>query len=158
LGISGATTTDATFGGNILGSAGYNAWLDGITGAGTHDRLDFNNPTSGSGYSLNFLTTTGSLQVVGSGFTPAVGQVFNLLDWAGLVTTNFTGFTFNTGYLTGNSDEGTDLDLPDLTGSGLAWDFSRFTISGNIVIVPEPSRTLLLMLGLTGLVTRGRRK
>ena len=158
LGISGATTTDATFGGNILGSAGYNAWLDGITGTGTHDRLDFNNPTSGSGYNLNFLTTTGSLQVVGSGFTPAVGQVFNLLDWAGLVTTNFTGFTFNIGYLTGNSDEGTDLDLPDLTGSGLAWDFSRFTSSGNIIIVPESSRTLLLMLGLTGLLTRRRRK
>ena len=160
LGISGATTTDATYGNNALGSAGYNAWLDGITGVGTHDRLSFTNPGSGTGYNVNILTTTGSLQVAGSGFVPQDGQVFNLLDWSNLVTTNFTGFTFNSGYLSGNGDEGADLDLPDISSSGFLWDFSRFTTSGNIAvvsIVPEPSRTLLLMLGLVGLMTRRRR-
>jgi autotransporter-associated beta strand protein len=160
LGISGATTTDATYGGNALGSAGYNAWLDGITGVGTHDRLSFTNPGSGTGYNVNFLTTTGSLQVAGSGFVPQDGQVFNLLDWSNLVTTNFTGFNFNSGYLTGNNDEGADLNLPDISSFGLLWDFSRFTASGNIAvvsIVPEPSRALLLMLGLVGLMTRRRR-
>jgi autotransporter-associated beta strand protein len=160
LGISGATTTDATYGGNALGSAGYNAWLDGITGVGTHDRLSFTNPGSGTGYNVNFLTTTGSLQVAGSGFVPQDGQVFNLLDWSNLVTTNFTGFNFNSGYLTGNNDEGADLNLPDISSFGLLWDISRFTFSGNIAvvsIVPEPSRALLLMLGLLGLATRRRR-
>ncbi len=158
LGISTPTITNATFGGNVLGSAGYNAWVDAISGVGSHDRLVFNNPTSGTGYNLDFLTTTGSLQVVGSTYTPAIGQVFNLLDWASLVNPNFSGFTFNTGYLTGNGDEGADLDLPDITASGLRWDFSRFTTSGTIVVVPEPSRALLLMLGLVGMMMHRRRK
>lgn len=160
LGISGATTTDATFGGNAVGSAGYNAFVDAVTGVGSHDRLVFNSPTSGTGYNLNFLTTTGSLQVVGSSFTPAAGQIFNLMDWASLVTTNFSGFSFNSGHLIGNGDEGTDLDLPDLSSTGLLWDFSRFTTSGNIaiVVIPEPSRALLLLLGLAGLVARRSRR
>jgi autotransporter-associated beta strand protein len=160
LGISGATTTDATFGGNAIGSAGYNALVDAVIGVGSHDRLVFNNPTGGTGYTLDFLTTTGKLEIVGSSFTPQMGQIFNLLDWSNLVATNFTGFTYNSGYLTGNNDEGADLDLPDISSSGLLWDFSRFTTSGNIAvvsIVPEPSRALLLMLGLVGLMTRRRR-
>jgi autotransporter-associated beta strand protein len=159
LGISGATLTDATYGGNTLGSAGYNAWLDGVIGVGLHDRLVFNNPTAGTGYNLNFLTHTGSLQIIGSSFIPADGQVFNLLDWSNLVTPNFTGFTFSTGYLTGNGDEGADLDLPDISGTGLLWDFSRFSTSGNIavILIPEPSRALLLVGGLLALVMRRRR-
>jgi hypothetical protein len=159
LGISGATLTDATYGGNTLGSAGYNAWLDGVIGVGLHDRLVFNNPTAGTGYNLNFLTHTGSLQIIGSSFIPADGQVFNLLDWSNLVSPNFTGFTFSTGYLTGNGDEGADLDLPDISGTGLLWDFSRFSTSGNIAVifVPEPSRALLLIAGLLASVMRRRR-
>lgn len=158
LGITDATVTDATYGGNALGSAGYNAWVDAISGTGSHDRLVFNDPASGSGYSLDFLTTTGSLQIVGDNFTPQQGMAFNLLDWGSLVTTNFAGFTFTTGsYLVGNGDEGSDLDLPDLSASGLTWDFSRFTTSGVIVVVPEPSRSLLVLLGLlTTLLRRGR--
>jgi autotransporter-associated beta strand protein len=159
LGLSAATTTDATLGGgNEIGSAGYNSWLDGVTGAGNHDRIIFNNPTTGTGYNLNFLTTTGSLQINGNDFTPSFGQVFNLLDWSNLVTTNFSGFSYNTGYLIGNGDEGSDLDLPDLSAVGLVWDFSRFTISGNIAIVPEPSRALLMFVGLCGLLLRRRRR
>ncbi len=157
LGITGATVTDATYGGNVLGSAGYDAWVDSISGTGSHDRLVFSDPTSGSGYSLDFLTTTGSLQIVGDGFTAEQGMAFNLLDWGSLVSANFTGFTFNGGYLLGNGDEGADLDLPDLSAAGLAWDFSRFTTSGVIVIVPEPSRALLLLVGMLGLLLRRRR-
>jgi autotransporter-associated beta strand protein len=160
LGISGATATNATFDGHAIGSGDYNALVDAVTGVGSHDRLVFNNPTSGSGYTLDFLNTTGKLEVVGSSFTPQKGQIFNLLDWGNLVTTNnFTGFTFNSGYLTGNGDEGTDLDLPNLDSgvSGLYWDVSRFTASGNIVVVPEPSRVLLLLTGLVAMVPRRRR-
>ncbi|MEZ5387350.1 MAG: autotransporter-associated beta strand repeat-containing protein [Prosthecobacter sp.] len=157
LGISGATLTDASYGGNLLGSAGYNAWADGVSGVGSHDRLVFNDPVAGSGYSLSFLTTTGSLQIVADSFVPQQGMAFNLLDWGGLVTPDFTGFTFNSGYLVGNGDEGADLDLPDLSAAGLAWDFSRFTTSGVVVIVPEPSRALLLLLGIMGVLLRRRR-
>jgi fibronectin-binding autotransporter adhesin len=157
LGLTGATLTDASYGGNVLGSAGYNAWADAISGAGNHDRLVFNDPASGSGYNLDILTTSGSLQIVADNFTPEQGMAFNLLDWGSLVTADFTGFTFDSGYLIGNGDEGADLDLPDLTGLGLAWDFSRFTASGVIVIVPEPSRALLLMLGFGMGMFRRRR-
>jgi len=155
LGISTPTTTDATFGGHAFGSAGYQAWVDAAAGAGGHDRLVFNNPDSGSGYNLDFLTTTGSLQVVGVDFTPAKGQVFNLLDWGSRVTPNFTGFSFNkVGGLTGNGDEGAGLDLPDITASGLRWDVSRLAISGAVAVVPEPASALLFLAGLVGLVTR----
>ena len=86
--------------------------------------------------------------------------MFNLLDWSNLVTPNFAGFTYTGGFLTGNGDEGADLDLPDLNSlvTGLYWDFSRFTTSGVVVIVPEPSRALLIMVGLAGFVTRRNRK
>lgn len=157
LGISGATLTDATYGGNVLGSAGYDAWVDSISGTGSHDRLVFNDPASGTGYNLDFLTTTGSLQIVTDSFTPQLGMAFNLLDWGSLVTPNFSGFTFNGGYLVGNGDEGDDLDLPDLSAAGLSWDFSRFTTSGVIVIVPEPSRMVLLFAGMLAFGLRRRR-
>lgn len=157
LGINTATATDATFGGgNAVGSSGYNSWVDGITGVGTHDRLVFAQATDTNSYSLNFLTTTGSLAVVSDSFVPAAGQVFNLMDWSS-VSANFTGFTFNSVLLTGNGDEGADLDLPDISASGFFWDFSRFTTSGNIVVVPEPGRLLLLCFGLLGIFFRRRR-
>lgn len=155
--ITDATLEDSSLGGFTVGSSGYNNWVDGITGVGVHDRLVFNNPDSGTGYSLNFLTASGSLQIIGSGsFIPRAGQVFNLLDWSNQVTPNFTGFTFNSGLLVGNGDEGLDLDLPDLTGTGLAWDFSRFTTSGNVVVVPEPGRAILLLIGCIGALARRR--
>ncbi|MBE2284511.1 MAG: autotransporter-associated beta strand repeat-containing protein [Prosthecobacter sp.] len=158
LGITSATLEDGTFGGHEVGSIGYQAWIDAVAGTGSHDLLVFNNPAAGTGYTLNFLTTTGTLQVAPSSFTARSGQVFNLLDWSGMVTANFTGFSFNSGYLVGNGDEGADLDLPDLTGTGLFWDMSRFTLSGNIAIVPEPSRMLLILLGFMGMILRRSRR
>jgi hypothetical protein len=130
--------------------------VDTVSGVGTHDRLVF---LGSGGHNVSFLTSTGRLEVVGSGFTPERGQVFNLMDWSGLINPNpnFTGFTFNS-YVTGNGDEGADMDLPDISGSGLAWDLSRFTTSGNIVVIPEPSRTVLMLVGLAGLALRRRRR
>lgn len=159
LGITTAAQLDGTFGGAVaVGDATYTAWVDGVTGVGGHDRLVFNDPASGTGYTLNFLTTTGSFQVVGSGFTAQSGQVFNLMDWGTLVTKNFTGFTFTSGFVIGNGDEGADLDLPDLSGTGLFWDTSRLITSGNIVVVPEPGRAMLLLLGAVGCAFRRRRR
>jgi autotransporter-associated beta strand protein len=158
LDVSTPTTTDATLGGeNLIGSVGYNNWLDGISGFGGHDRLVFNNPAGGGSSTLSFLTTTGILQVRSHAFTPAYGQVFNLLDWGDLVSKTFSGFSFTSGYVTGNGDEGTELDLPFLP-SGLLWDTTRLTTSGNVGIIPEPSRALLVCLGLLGLLRRRRRE
>jgi hypothetical protein len=53
------------------------------------------------------------------------------------------------------------LILPDIVGSGFAWDLSAFTSSGNLSLVvsgvPEPSRMLLLGLSLLLLAVRRRR-
>ena len=63
-----------------------------------------------------------------------------------------------TGQLSRNSDEASGFDLPDISGSGYAWDISNFTTNGTIaiVLVPEPSR--LLLLGLTTGITLFRRR
>ncbi len=152
---------DPTFGGNAVGTAGYLAYVNDISrsqglGTGSHDLLSFNTAGDASGYDLNFLTTTGTLQIHGSGFTAEIGQVFNLLDWSNLVATNFTGFDLGTNYRDGAGDDASQFDLPTLT-AGLFWDVSQFTTSGIIIVVPEPSRVFLLLLGLAGLITRRQR-
>ena len=101
---------------------------------------------------------TGSRIVVnGTGYTPTAGDVFELLDWTGLLSAG----TFNIGTnlrtgANGDLNEG-DLDLPDISGTGY-WDV--FFGSGTLtltVIVPEPSRALILALGLASLLFRRRR-
>jgi autotransporter-associated beta strand protein len=156
LGVTTATnqtTLDPYFGGNLPGTPGYNAYVNSISGTGAHDKLVFN---GSSGSSLTF---AGNMQVTGSGFTPQKGQIFNLLDWASVVSTNFSNFNLGTNYRDGSGDNGSQFDLPDISGTGLGWDVSLFTTSGAIVIVPEPSRVLLILLGFFVLIpARGRRK
>jgi len=149
-------TTDATFGGNAVGSAGYNSFVDAVTGTGTHDQLVFN---GGAGSTLTF---SSNLTVQATGFTSAVGQVFNLLDWSAMTTSDFAGFNVGAAYRDGAGDNGSQFDLPDISTSGLSWDVSRFITSGNIAIVnlgvvPEPGRVLLLGLGFLGVLIRRRR-
>lgn len=150
LDISTPTTNDGSFGGFAIGSSGYNTWVNSITGVGGHDRLVFNG-TGGT------LTVAGNISVLPSGYTPHAGDVFNLLDWATVLTTDFSGFSVGTNYRDGSGDNGSQFDLPDISGSGLFWDVSNFTTSGNIVVVPEPGRTSLLFLAIGGLCLRRRR-
>ncbi|SKB06446.1 PEP-CTERM protein-sorting domain-containing protein [Prosthecobacter debontii] len=156
LSITSATNQsalDSTFGGNILGSAGYNAYVDAISGAGNHDQLVFN---GGTGSTLDF---SGRITVESASFTPVAGQVFNLLDWSSLIAADFS--SFNVGTLrNGADDDASQFNLPNISGSGLYWDVSRFTTSGALVIVavPEPSRALLLGGSLGLLMLRRRRR
>lgn len=162
LGISTANnhgSIDPTFGGHAIGSPDYVSYVNDIArsqglGSGSHDLLSFNTAADSTGYSL---TVGGNIQVVGSGFTAQAGQVFNLLDWSNLVSTNFSGFDVGVNYRDGSADDATQFNLPTLTG-GLFWDVSQFTTSGIlVVVVPEPGRALLLLLGLVGLFARRRR-
>ncbi len=149
---------DPTFGGNPVGTAGYFDYVNDLSrslgvGAGSHDLLSFNTAGDAAGYGL---VVTGNLQVTGSGFTAQLGQVFNLLDWSGVVTADFSGFNVGDNYRDGSGDDASQFNLPTL-GAGLFWDVSQFTTSGVIVVVPEPGRALLLLLGLAGILTRRRR-
>lgn len=155
LSISSATNQsalDPTFGGNAVGSPGYAAYVASISGAGDHDRLVFNGAT---GSTLDF---QGRLQVSATGFTPQLGQVFNLLDWSTLVSANFNGFDVGVNR-DGSNDSESQFNLPDISGSGFMWDVSQFTSTGSIIVVlvPEPGRALLLLLGLLTLFGRRRR-
>ncbi|WP_395730689.1 beta strand repeat-containing protein [Prosthecobacter sp.] len=97
-----------------------------------------------------------------AGFTPTATATFHLLDWSGLGAAPTFDSRYNyTGLVYGNGDTPAGLILPDLTGTGFAWDFSAFTSAGDLSIVvanvPEPSRALLLGLSLVLFVARRRR-
>lgn len=78
-------------------------------------------------------------------FSFADGNRWRLLDWGTL-----------SGSITGTSSALT-LDLPTLD-TGLFWDVSSLYTNGSIaVMIPEPSRTLFLALGLLTLTLRRRR-
>ncbi len=97
--------------------------------------------------------TIGTVRIIDNGYTPNYGDVFNLIDWVGAM-----GGTFNagTGFTSGGGIFG-DFDLPTLSG-GFAWDTSAFVQYGVVVVVPEPGRALLMLLGLMALFFRRRRR
>ena len=102
-----------------------------------------------TGASTTFTWNTGgklTLNNIGTPYTWVWGDVLNVVDWTSLVG----------GQIGGTFSAGTDIDLPSL-GTGLSWDTSRFATTGAIAVLPEPSRALLLLLGLLGLAFRRRR-
>jgi hypothetical protein len=82
----------------------------------------------------------------------AAGSSWQLIDWAGLIPTG--AFSNLTGSPIGNFDY-----LPDLSFQLLAWDVSNIYSTGivSVVVIPEPSRALLLMFGMLALFIRRRR-
>ncbi len=143
--VSGSGTLDFQSGSTII---------LGITASGTADLLNI------VGTGTNTLLFNSNLTVAAPGFVPTAPMIYNLLDWSGLsaAPTFDSRFTY-TGSLLGNGDEASGLDLPDISGSGYYWDISSFTTNGTIavVIAPEPSRLLLLVLALGMLLIRRRR-
>ncbi|QIF00993.1 autotransporter-associated beta strand repeat-containing protein [Roseimicrobium sp. ORNL1] len=91
-------------------------------------------------------------------YTPSFGETWHLIDWT--TSLDLTSFNVGTNFRTGADAAGNegDLDLPNLTPYGLFWDVSNFANDGTVSIVPEPSRMLLLLAGVMGLVMRRRRK
>ncbi len=84
-----------------------------------------------------------------SGWT--AGASWKLIDWAGLTP---TGTFSNLSTSIGNFN-----DMPDLSGLGLGWDVSALYTAGivSIAVIPEPSRAMLLLLGILALFFRRRR-
>lgn len=138
--------------------AAYTSWINGIPSdayssalsdpllANQHDKVN----VSGT---LTWAAGT-KVTLVNNGYNPMAGDIFNLFDWFGIIA---GGFNAGDPLRIGN-ETGTDLDLFDL-GGGFRWDTSLFTSQGILVVVaPEPSRMILLFVGLLGLgFTRRRR-
>ncbi|MFZ2277052.1 MAG: autotransporter-associated beta strand repeat-containing protein, partial [Prosthecobacter sp.] len=128
----------------------------GINPGGVSDMLQI---TGTGSTTVNF---NGNLTITAEAFTPTATATFHLLDWSGLGAAPTFDSRYNyTGLVYGSGDTPVGLILPDLTGTGFAWDFSAFTSAGDLSIVvanaPEPSRALLLGLSLALLVARRRR-
>ncbi len=157
LGLGGPTNAGALeplFGGHAPGSPEYDALVLSLAalngGAGDHDRLVFDGPGTAAFNGRMSLA-------LGGGFVPASGMVFNLLDWTALTDVDFSQFDSGPNLRDGASDQAGDFDLPDLSAYGLLWDVHLFTSHGVIAVVPEPTRALLLLLGLSALLGRRRR-
>ena len=150
--IGSGAATDALSFLTGVGSGELASW--NAAPAATSD-MDFINLTNGA-ISLGTRSGgagTGVIAIADLGYvtTAAQGDVFNLIDWQGVM-----GGTFSAGTGFVNGGVLGDFDLPTL-GAGLGWDTSAFTSYGIVVVVPEPSRALLLLLGVAGLLLRRRR-
>ncbi|MBL9117088.1 MAG: autotransporter-associated beta strand repeat-containing protein [Verrucomicrobiaceae bacterium] len=107
-----------------------------------NDRLFY----AGSGLGQLDFTSLGAGQIsvtFASGYTPSAGDTFDLLDWTNLAGLSTTQLNLSTA--------GFD---PNWT-----WDTSQFVASGvvSIIVIPEPSRVLLILLGVVAIVSRRER-
>jgi fibronectin-binding autotransporter adhesin len=141
----------------------YASWIAGLSTDATYSHLRTDSVTL---FQHDQLIINGQLTVASGamvsllshGYAPTHGDVFRLIDWAGLTGAfNVGGTAFNGGLLRTGGETGLDLELPELGGS-FRWDVSQFNTMGTVmVVIPEPSRALLLLLGLLGLALRRRR-
>ncbi|GEP44649.1 hypothetical protein BGE01nite_39400 [Brevifollis gellanilyticus] len=121
--------------------------LNAIT---TADRLLFTGNSNGASVTLGASSVLGITTSIVGGW--ASGSSWQLIDWAGLTPSG----TFSNL----NSTIGNFANLPDLSTQNLAWDVSAIYTTGVVsivVVIPEPGRAVLLLLGLLALFMRRRR-
>lgn len=134
-----------------------------ISGSLALEAYSFTTMNIFSGGSNDSIRVTGNLTqqnsapiiVESDNWVPELGQSFQLFDWSGI-----GNFSTNLGvnYRDGSNDSNTDLDLPDISGSGFFWDISQFASNGIIAIaVPEPSRGMFVGFALAVMGMRRRR-
>lgn len=131
---------------NTLSPAQKDAW-NTVPSTGDHS---YDHISVGGALTLTAGTTGAPTVLVTTTQDYGYGAIFNLFDW-NMLTTRDSGSigTFN-------PNSANDLLLPTLT-NGLTWDTSLFTTAGIIVVVPEPSRMLLMLFALMALAYRRRR-
>jgi len=154
LQLSAPTTT--------LGALGWNG-VDSLASWLPANHLDYLTGVQGDLSGHDYVKVGGMMTItqygtIGlalfGGYTPAGGDLFNLLDWASLTSNGFnSGPTYRFG-----GETGYDLDLPDISSFDLGWDTSLFVSHGVVVVVPEPGRMALLLLAVGALVLRRRRQ
>ncbi|WP_395737164.1 beta strand repeat-containing protein [Prosthecobacter sp.] len=114
----------------------------------TNDKIVF--AASGAGVFDLSAMSDGSVSVTfAGGYTPALNDSFDLLDWSALSGSGISGLTAS---LLNLSTAGFD---PSWT-----WDTTQFTTTGVVTVVaavPEPCRILLLACGFIGIILRRRR-
>jgi len=140
--ISGSALSYLNTHGGASGTAYTTIWDQ----SGNYDSIQLTNGTFTLG-----TTAGGTVKLLNNSASLGAGSIFKLLDWTTVGTADSLAgsgtFTL------------ADLDLSDVAlGSGLSWDTSAFTTYGVLVVVPEPSRILLLLLGLCSFALRRRRK
>ena len=122
----------------------------GLDTSANRDQINVTNAltlSNGSNFNISF-----------SGFTPLSGTSYtwDILDWGSL-----TQGGFNAGTDGGTGGTNGNFVLPDISGvSGSTWTTSSFLTNGQISIVsnvPEPSRMILLFVGIAALFMRRRR-
>lgn len=146
-----AATLDTLHGGNLA------TWVDNIP-------TDFASFMDGAGSNHDLITITDGLTLnenggititAYDGYSGQFGDVFNFLDWSSLEGLTNNGFDAGPRYQSG-IETAHDLTLFTLT-PGLQWDTSLFLSNGVLVVVPEPSRMLLLFIALAACTFRRRR-
>ncbi|MEZ5385656.1 MAG: autotransporter-associated beta strand repeat-containing protein [Prosthecobacter sp.] len=142
LEIGGATANDAAVILDYFNANGHS--LVGLTiqtgyeaeDTGVHDFISVGGAAAPDFSGTVKLTTISS-------YNPVYGDVFDLLDWT------FVGSATGT----------PTFDFSSIVlDAGLGFNTELFATNGIVVIVPEPSRGLLLLFGLLGLMLRRRRK
>lgn len=104
-------------------------------------------------------TAGATFDVTLNGYSPSLGDAFDLFDWNSLTPNTFS-IGPGTNIRTGADNGSYDLKLPDITAfnSDYRWDVSLLTTYGIIVVVPEPSRAILLLVGLAACFLRRSRR
>jgi autotransporter-associated beta strand protein len=121
--------------GNLSGLTVLGAYENYQVGATQHDSLLIN------GSSAPVINGTFKFGSLINGYTPHYGDIFDLIDWTAA----------------GNIAGTPTFDFSSVSLTGLAFNTDLFASNGIVVVVPEPSRVLFLMLGLLGLMLRRRR-
>jgi fibronectin-binding autotransporter adhesin len=150
VGTAGATAAQSfTAGGNVISNNHLNFDIFSRTsGMNSISAADLLILSGGGTHTVNLSGKLNLTDTTGTSNSWQAGDVWTLLDWVSLGSVPLANRSVNF----------TELNLPAL-GSGLSWDTSALASAGTIGIqlVPEPSRMILLIFGVTALLSRRRR-